>query len=81
MKVQVLPPAGFFSMSSAGNNNNNNNNNNSSNENFKNYSYLSRVIGYNLTEKNCSFILQSNPINQRSKTKAFNMQHLGKNTT
>ena len=73
------PPARkIFSMSSAGNNNNNHNSNN---EHFKNYSYLSRVIGYNLTDKNCSFILQSNPINQRSKTKAFNMQHLGKNTT
>ena len=62
-------------MSSAGNNNNNHNSNN---EHFKNYSYLPRVIGYNLTEKNCSFILQSNPINQRSKTKALICNTLAK---
>ena len=38
-----------------------------------------------IAEKNCPFILQSNPINESSKTKAtyqvFNVQHLSKNTT
>ena len=63
-------------MSSAGNNNNNHNSNN---EHFKNYSYLSRVIGYNLTEKIFYTPIKSDK--SKIEDESFNMQHLGKNTT